>query len=395
MATKKKISTKHLKVDKKNKVLTYLVDPTSGQHNTYSEIVLDGFIELPKGFYKGGAGIDKPASIFLINSLKANVSDKFKFEISKTKPSKIQGIGRGFKVILNYTDFIQIQEGLKEIRKEKNDKLKSFVTYKLGKVLPDKYEPPTKSFDDINVYQEDRISKIININPDILDSLSKNDISTIASLYQKLLSTDKLGSQPQDIKIIGKEKSRNERIYLEKVVKRFETDLTKTSLHERDWQTFLSQFILLFNTSYVKVLEQASVTLSGKYPDFMLIDMYNFIDIYEIKKPTTPLLQYDDSRNNYYWDKEMSKAISQTENYIYQLTRNSSTFREDYKVSNIEKDVKVIKPRGFIIAGNSDQLDNEKKQNDFRLLASSLKNIEIILYDELLTNLKNLIKRLE
>lgn len=392
---KKKKVLRHIKVDKKKKTLTYKVNPDSVQYEVFQEIIFDGFIELPKGFYKGGSGMDSPAGTFLVSALKSSISEKFKLEISNVKPSKVQGIGRGHKVILNFKDYLKIQEGLKEIRKEKNDKLRAYVSFQLGQVLPDKFEKTKRDFDDINAYENDRISKIVNINPDILDTLSKNDITTIAEVYQKLVESNKLGSLPKDIKIIGKQKSRSEKIYLEKVVERFESDIVKKHLQERDWQMFLSEFILLFNTSYIKVLEKTSVSLGGKYPDFMLIDLYNFIDIYEIKKPTTSLLKYDDSRDNYFWDTEISKAISQTENYIYQLTRNSSTFREDYKMKDSDIDVKVIRPRGFIIAGHSDQLDNEKKQNDFRLLSNSLKNIDIVLFDGLLNNLKNLLKRLQ
>jgi len=39
--------------------------------------------------------------------------------------------------------------------------------------------------------------------------------------------------------------------------------------------------------------------------------------------------------------------------------------------------------------GMSDQLDNDAKKEDFRVLRTSLRNIELILYDELLQSLKN------
>ncbi len=56
--------------------------------------------------------------------------------------------------------------------------------------------------------------------------------------------------------------------------------------------------------------------------------------------------------------------------------------------------VKVVRPRGFIIVGNSEQFETKKMEDDYRLLASSLKDVDIILYDELLENLKNLTERL-
>ncbi|MGG9971193.1 Shedu immune nuclease family protein [Ferruginibacter sp. SUN002] len=393
MATTRTAKPKTLVIDKKAKTIIYNIDKDSAQHKVFQSIKIVGFTELPKGFYKKGAGLDAPAGTFLVNSLRDTINIKFQFEINKDQPTSIKKIGRGFKVVLKYSDYLQIQEGLKDIRKEKNDVLRNFVTYKLGTLLTEYYEKPTKPFDDTNNYQEDRISKIIHVNPNLIDTLSKNDITSIAELYHQLLTKNKLSSKPQDLKVIGKTKDQNEKLYLQKVIEKFEEDITKKTLSESHWQTFLSQFILLFNTSYVKVLEKMSVSLAGKYPDFMLIDIYNFIDIYEIKKPYTELLEYDDSRNNYYWHKEVSKAISQTENYIHQLTKNATSFKDDLKEKGIE--IKVVRPRGYIIVGHSNQLAEEKKQNDFRLLANSHKNIEIILYDELLTNLKNLVKRLE
>lgn len=393
MATTRITQPKTLSIDKKNKVIIYNVDKESAQYKIFSSIKIIGFTDLPKGFYKKGAGLDAPAGTFLVNSLRDTINNKFQFEINKDQPTALKKIGRGFKILLNYSDYLQIQEGLKDIRKEKNEVLRNFVTYKLGFLFTGYYDKPTKSFDDTNTYQEDRISKIIHVNPNIIDTLSKNDITSVAELYHQLLIKNKLSNKPQDLKIIGKTKDQNEKLYLQKVIEKFEEDINKRNLSESHWQIFLSQFILLFNTSYVKVLEKMSVSLAGKYPDFMLIDIYNFIDIYEIKKPQTELLDYDDSRNNYYWNKEVAKAISQTENYIHQLTKNATSFKDDLKEKGIE--IKVVRPRGYVIVGHSSQLVDDKKQNDFRLLANSLKNIDIILYDELLTNLKNLVKRLE
>ena len=88
--------------------------------------------------------------------------------------------------------------------------------------------------------------------------------------------------------------------------------------------------------------------------------------IYEIKKFTTNLLRKDESRGNYYWDVEIAKGI----------------------------DVRVMKPRAFIIAGHREQLTNETTEDNFRILNRALKNVEIVLYDELLDNVKNFLKRL-
>ena len=124
----------------------------------------------------------------------------------------------------------------------------------------------------------------------------------------------------------------------------------------------------------------------------MLIDPYSYLDIYEIKKPTTTLLRYDKSRNNYYWDAEISKAISQVENYLHQVQRHSDSLINDIR-RNKGIEVNIVRPRGYIIAGMRKQLKNDKMLDDFRILNESLKNIDIIFYDDLVNNLEAFVKR--
>ena len=163
--------------------------------------------------------------------------------------------------------------------------------------------------------------------------------------------------------------------------------------NEQIWQEFLSDYILVLRNTYGEVLEKESVSLQGKYPDFMLLDPYSYLDIYEIKKPTTNLLKHDNSRKNYYWDAEMAKAISQTENYIYQVQRHSDSLIIDIR-KNKGIDVNIVRPKGYIIAGTRGQLKGTKMQDDFRILSEALKNIDIILYDDLLKNLESFVSKI-
>ena len=52
-------------------------------------------------------------------------------------------------------------------------------------------------------------------------------------------------------------------------------------------------------------------------------------------------------------------------------------------------DVKIIRPRGFILIGKRVSLDSKKKENAFRILERSLTNIQIIFYDDFLNSIKN------
>ena len=135
------------------------------------------------------------------------------------------------------------------------------------------------------------------------------------------------------------------------------------------------------------------MSISVSYPDFVLADVYGFVDVFEIKRHETPLMALDESHDNYYWKPDIVKAISQIENYIDEIVRNA----DDY-VRAVKKkkgvDIRVVRPRGYIIAGTSSQFKNKKESGDFRKLGVSLKNISFILYDELLENLRNLRSKL-
>ena len=92
---------------------------------------------------------------------------------------------------------------------------------------------------------------------------------------------------------------------------------------------------------------------------------------------------------------EIAKAISQVENYIDRVTKHSDAIRtklrDDHNI-----DLRIIKPRGIVIAGRAAEFGGKpKRADDFRLLNEGLKNVEIVPYDELSQRLKNTIVSIE
>jgi Domain of unknown function (DUF4263) len=107
-----------------------------------------------------------------------------------------------------------------------------------------------------------------------------------------------------------------------------------------------------FLVSYVTVIDKQNVSIDVSYPDFVLVDVYGFIDVFEIKRPDTALLAFDKSHDNYYWKPEVVKAISQIENYIDAVLRNAAEYTRSIKRKK-HVDIRVVRPRGYIVAGNS------------------------------------------
>ena len=48
----------------------------------------------------------------------------------------------------------------------------------------------------------------------------------------------------------------------------------------------------------------------------------------------------------------------------------------------------IVRPKGYIIAGTRNQLTSTEMLDDFRILSEALKNIDVLLYDDLLNNLE-------
>jgi hypothetical protein len=102
----------------------------------------------------------------------------------------------------------------------------------------------------------------------------------------------------------------------------------------------------------------------------------------------------DRSRNNYYWSSELSRAIAQVEKYLYEIQRHSDAFKVELREAK-GIDINVVRPRGYIVAGKRADLTSDRMRNDFRILNESLKNIDVILYDDLVSNLETFLSKLK
>ncbi|HET7085383.1 MAG TPA: Shedu immune nuclease family protein [Rhizomicrobium sp.] len=169
----------------------------------------------------------------------------------------------------------------------------------------------------------------------------------------------------------------------------------KKNYSENWWQDYIKANILIIQQGYIDAITKMNVAIGGtKFPDFVLVTHDNYLDIMEIKKPDTPLLKHDASRDNYYWEPEITKAIVQVENYIENVSSKAADVR-GYIKDKHKIDLKVVRPRGIILAGNASKMTEQKQRDDFRLLSLSTKNILFVTYDELLNRLQNYIKVLE
>ena len=322
----------------------------------------------------------------MLRAIHKKYGKKVKLTIIAAGRSRIDARGKQVSVTLKHADLSSLNQTVRSIKSQRNEEITTatlgflgaqFSQFREYKGLSPKYAPGS-------------LAEVL-AQPGIKNRLSADDHEELEKFIPEFFSSiSGTIRAKKKLKIVYDSLDASKTIYLSKVLDEFRKRLKSNSSNEAVWQKFLAEYILVFRSSYGEVLEKESVSLKGKFPDFMLIDPYGYLDIYEIKKPKTNLMSWDRGRDNYYWSGEMSKAISQTENYLYQVQRTGDALINDIrKAKGI--DINVVRPRGYIIAGRRSQLTKPKMEDDFRILNESLKNVDVILYDDLVTGLKTFV----
>lgn len=386
------------RIDRSKKGIEYFIGKDfSGkdfpQRQWIKTIIIIGFgsKRLPAGFSKKGIGLGRKTGYLILRDLYEKLGE-FDFFVSlKVNKSVIRKIGGKYRVTMNYFDLRDILTTLNDIKRQGYETLETAANNTLNKLFP-KYFKKSKEVSGL-VYQGNQLDRILK-REGVIENLSGADIRTLIDFFP--LFVKHVGDRFKGKKLLGilKNKIAAEIVYLENIVKEFERKMKAKTQNEQRWQKFFQNYIQIFNSNYATVFEKKNLSLSGDFPDFIPIDIYGYLDIYEIKKPNTKLLALDRSRKNYYWSSDLSKAISQVENYIDSATRYAPALREEIKKRD-GVDIRVVRPRGFIITSNRGQLKGEIMENNFRILNNSLKNIEIILYDDILNNLKSFLKKVK
>jgi len=366
----------------------YKVNAGSSQFKYCEKIILHGFIGRPSGLYDNGFGLTA-AGNFILQEIFDKFEKKVDLTLVKQGVASLDGRGRNTKVVLPIAALTKANRQISAIKRKRNTESKRAVQF----FLAENFNQFASYKDRKPEYSAGTLASILE-QDGIIKNLGEDDSERLAEFIPEYISQipGTLRSRKK-LEVVFESLHAGRKVFLEKIVREFRKKLDAGRASEGSWQKFLSEYILLIRSNYGEVLEKESVSLSGKFPDFMLIDPYSYLDIYEIKTPATDLLRYDSSRNNYYWSTELAKAIAQVENYLYQVQRNGTTLAEDIRKSKgIE--VSIVRPRGYIIAGLRTQLKATKMADDFRILSDSLKNIDIILYDDLLRNLETFVGRL-
>lgn len=160
--------------------------------------------------------------------------------------------------------------------------------------------------------------------------------------------------------------------------------LLVTSDTEKDFENWCCDNVWAFGNYYV-AKESIHQISNAEKVDLLLKNALNcYRDIIEFKKPSFAILEFDSSHNNYYFSKEVSKAISQVINYsdIFESVAEQGLHRHE--------EIKAYYPKSIIVVGRSNHF-NQEQIRALHALNGRLTGIEIKSYDDLLLQAKNLL----
>lgn len=313
---------------------------------------------------------------------KKSKNDKWenKNEIS-LKDIKINELGKLDINLGEMLNLIRYSEELKKIYD--SDKSIKRVKQKHVIVLPD----------ELNQDEIDEFNQYAKSNPHIIGNL------------KKILSTDIDGNSlvdviknnPKLINDIGQnlDSFNSEKLYNELKLKLINPEYLKRELensNEEFWQTmFNNNPNILFN-----IIPSAGQIISSKpymggklfdnkggtLADFLVKAGTRNICIIEIKTPVTKLIDEDYRNNVFSPSKELSSAVVQIRKQKDSLLKNYYTLKGESESNEFF----AYDPKSYLIIGNTSNMP-PKKIESFELFRNSLKDVEIITFNEVIKKL--------
>lgn len=344
------------------------------------KVTIEGHSSIPSYMNSYGYGFDNKSLNGIIKQLDDSRINNVL--ISKSKKSKKQGT----TLIISEEDLQKLLTNIGQEQYACNATKKILVTNLLVEIYP------SFSFDFKGINSNKNVV-IRNLNEKLIDKLTADDVDAIGDFYIKAAQKFK---RPDVVKKMNIKLSKaSQLLTLTEIIDKIEK-LLAANPAEKKWQELFDEYITFFDSRYAHKLNYKNIATGlTKYPDLVLVDIYGYIDFYELKKSGEPLIEYDSSHKTWYWTKEVSKVIAQTSDYLQKARDNAKSYSSQIKIETETEDsdgieVDIVNPKGIIVIGTSAQLNSAKKRNNFKALRESLKDIEFLLYDELLERLKNL-----
>lgn len=348
--------------------------------NFFNQITINGFKQLPDLFTSKGYSRNK-----VLDYIHRVFKDKEikKVIIERTGKSNLIKQGNNLYLHITYRLLNQIADEVGSMNFYHGRRKTQIVRKLFLNSFPELVELKSSN----NAKQEVKTA-LHTLSAQNIESFEKEDIIRLTDMLAGFMKSPHK-SQIKKSELFRTTKLKIDTVTLDDIINSYE-QLLKNDTSENEWGKFLQENLFLIDSKYIHSLPQLNLVLGGtRKVDFGLVDIFGYLDIFEIKKPETKLLSASpNNTGNYVWDKQALDAIVQAEKYSFQASSKRNDLREDIRrEKNIDLD--IIRPRGIILMGHSSQLDNNNKKDDFQILKNQFKNLDIVLYDELLERIKN------
>lgn len=395
--SKNKLSGEKLScvINKKKKTIKiYTTDDFPIQYftviGTSSLSKLKGTYKSSGSFYKGFGGIIKD-SLETITKI-----SEFTIDFNSKSKTKLLKKGAEKHLILSAHDYNYIHGSFNAEKKQlAENSLSQTLNYLAKKITIPAFKKKGKEIIS-NSYK-----KIIH--REVINNLSDKEIHELLfELYNKRY--DALTTKID----LFKETDTFKLDYIEKIYKQY---LNKYKSNETKWQTFFEDNFNIINPSYKYVIREVDTIINlidaeakSRPVDFIVIDIYNNVELIELKTPDADFVSKVKNRNNYYLTHHCTQACTQLEKYLIRIQSNKveveklikQKISDKYSVKKTDLNIFITKPKAKLIIGMLEPLlKNASRHQDFQLQRHSFKNIEIITFDEIFDSLNEINKELK
>lgn len=164
----------------------------------------------------------------------------------------------------------------------------------------------------------------------------------------------------------------------------FEAKLCE-DLPESYWQKWFTDNKWVLGSDFAQIIDERHIDTEN-IADYIMRAFDGFIDLVEIKKPNgLPFWASTKDHDNYVPSSDLTKAITQCLNYIYEIEREANSQKFIKRTKS-----KVVKPRCILVFGRSDSWNDEQREA-YRILNSAYNQLTILTYDHLLSRAKNVL----
>lgn len=194
-------------------------------------------------------------------------------------------------------------------------------------------------------------------------------------------------------------------------LKEFEDNIDDETKDENYWQSYFNnnQWIFGYGLKYYFLSQLTDQPLYGganytgkgnQKGDFLFNTnaAVRFTVLVEIKKPSTKLLAVNSKGENIKYRNGAWLVSPHLSGGVAQIQANCKTWlRKAYEPENSEElvpqNIHTVNPKGILLIGNTNELNNRTKIETFELFRSNISNPEVMTFDELFERAKFIVEK--